>query len=313
MLLNASKLEENQKYAYELAYLNFDTNDQLLDKLAEFDKDKLLTQNLNQIDFIIDNDSELNIKALETLLKCLNKENIPDKLLDSISVLLTNIDPTMNIYLTVLEGFLNNMRQEYQRSRKFSDLLSIQKLFSLKIPKDEIQNNLEQELVNIYALILTENAEYSSNQSIVDSLEKAILSKTLKKNILNAYKKVIKRTRCQTNHFHHIFDIFIDISSQNNKLMIFHFDILVCIASVFQAKKISKLEPLENNLFNDNEIIRTFQQWCDQVIDKLEENIEIDVNLDLDLFETISALKYIDFDKIRDKPQNQWNRELLKF
>ncbi|CAF3169377.1 unnamed protein product [Rotaria sp. Silwood2] len=27
MLLNASKLEENQKYAYELAYLNFDTND----------------------------------------------------------------------------------------------------------------------------------------------------------------------------------------------------------------------------------------------------------------------------------------------
>ncbi|CAF3049721.1 unnamed protein product [Rotaria sp. Silwood2] len=90
MLLNASKLEENQKYAYELAYLNFDTNDQLLDKLAEFDKDKLLTQNLNQIDFIIDNDSELNIKALETLLKCLNKENIPDKLLDSISVLLTS-------------------------------------------------------------------------------------------------------------------------------------------------------------------------------------------------------------------------------
>ncbi|CAF1106068.1 unnamed protein product [Rotaria sordida] len=42
ILLNISTLENNQKCAYELAYLNFDNYNQLLDKLDQFDKPKEL-------------------------------------------------------------------------------------------------------------------------------------------------------------------------------------------------------------------------------------------------------------------------------
>ncbi|CAF4562850.1 unnamed protein product [Rotaria sp. Silwood2] len=117
--------------------------------------------------------------------------------------------------------------------------------------------------------------------------------------------------------------------NQNDKFRIFHCDILVCIALTLEAKKISELKSLEINIFNDDEIIRywsfrglraaydrgfrssTFLQWCDDIINKLEDNTDVEVNFDLDLFETIAALKYIDFDKIDGKPQNRWNRELL--
>ncbi|CAF3169361.1 unnamed protein product [Rotaria sp. Silwood2] len=117
--------------------------------------------------------------------------------------------------------------------------------------------------------------------------------------------------------------------NQNDKFRIFHCDILVCIALTLEAKKISELKSLEINIFNDDEIIRywsfrglraaydrgfrssTFLQWCDDIINKLEDNTDVEVNFDLDLFEIIAALKYIDFDKIDGKPQNRWNRELL--
>ncbi|CAF4777886.1 unnamed protein product [Rotaria sp. Silwood1] len=117
--------------------------------------------------------------------------------------------------------------------------------------------------------------------------------------------------------------------NQNDKFRIFHCDILVCIALTLEAKKISELKSLEINIFNDDEIIRywsfrglraaydrgcrssAFLQWCDHIIDKLEDNTDVEVDFDLDLFETVAALKYIDFDKIYGKPQNLWNRELL--
>ncbi|CAF4232659.1 unnamed protein product [Rotaria sp. Silwood2] len=395
ILLNATTLENNQKCAYELAYLNFDNCDQLLDRLDQFDKPKLLAQNFNQISRIIDDDTALSLKALEILQKCSNKENITDKLLKSIAVLLastnskhikslccrlivemteagrkvtddiislilaqdendkpieilkvisnnqtiseelknkiklfSDMDSLTGIDLTKFEEFLDTMQQEYQRSRVLSHL-SIQQLLSLKIEKNELKNSLEQKLIDIYALILIQNSQYSFNQTIIDSVERAILSQLLNKNILDAYKVVIQSTKCQTNHFDDVFRIFIDILDQNNKLRIFHCDILVCIALTLEAKEISELKSLEINIFNDDEIIRywsfrglraaydrgfrssTFLQWCDDIINKLEDNTDVEVNFDLDLFETIAALKYIDFDKIDGKPQNRWNRELL--
>ncbi|CAF3995055.1 unnamed protein product, partial [Rotaria sordida] len=236
ILLNISTLENNQKCAYELAYLNFDNYNQLLDKLDQFDKPKLLTQNFNQISCVIDNDSTLSLKALEILRKCSNKENITDKLLNSIAVLLA-----------------------------------------------------------------------STNSKHIKSLCCQVIAE-----IVGTGRK-----------------IFIDILDQNDKFHIFHCDILICIALTLEVKEMSELKSLEINIFNDNDIIRywsfrglraaydrgfrssAFLQWCNHIIDKLEDNTDVEVEFDLDLFETVAALKYIDFDKIYGKPQNQWNRELL--
>ncbi|CAF3327679.1 unnamed protein product, partial [Rotaria socialis] len=401
-ILDSSKLEQNQKCTLELCNLKYDSNDQFLDILATFDKPKLLEQNFDQINSIIENCPKLNSKALNILMECSNKKDIPDKLLNSIGVLLAStnsktinslccrlihemteagrkltddiislifvqdknerpleilkrisknqtisqelkdkialfskIDPTMSIDITILDEFLNSIRQELQRNHTLSHL-SIEKLLLIPIPTNHIEENsfnidVEQKLLDIFAEILIENPDYSLNQSIVDRLEMALLSKKIDKNILDAYKEVIKRTQCQTNNFSRVFDVFIDILDENGSYFKYHFDILVCLALASEARTISTLEPFEINLFSDEDIIRSwsfrglraayereyqsldFQEWCDNIIDKLEEKTKSEVHFDLDLFETITSVKYIDFEKIRDKPQEQWNRELLIF
>ncbi|CAF2083077.1 unnamed protein product [Rotaria magnacalcarata] len=400
-ILDSSKLEQNQKCILELCNLKYDSNDQLLDILATFDKPKLLEQNFDQINSTIENCPKLNSKALNILIECSNKKDIPDKLLNSIGVLLAStnsktinslccrlihemteagrkltddiislifvqdknerpleilktisknqtisqelkdkialfskIDPTMSIDITILDEFLNSIRQELQRNHTLSHL-SIEKLLLIPISMNHIENSfnidVEQKLLDIFGEMLIENPDYSLNQSIVDRLEMALLSKKIDKNILDAYKEVIKRTQCQTNNFSRVFDVFIDILDENGSYFKYHFDILVCLALASEARTISTLEPFEINLFSDEDIIRSwsfrglraayereyqsldFQEWCDNIIDKLEEKTKSEVHFDLDLFETITSVKYIDFEKIRDKPQEQWNRELLIF
>ncbi|CAF4022221.1 unnamed protein product, partial [Rotaria sordida] len=400
-ILNSTKLEENQKCILELCNLKYDSNDQLLDILAKFDKPKLLEQNFDQINSIIEYCPKLNSKALNILLECSNKKDIPDKLLNSISVLLTStnsttinslccrlihemteagrkltdeiislifiqdknerpleilrtisknqtisqelkdkiilfskIESTMSIDITILDEFLNNIRQELQKNQTLSHL-TIEKLLSIRIPMNHTENSfnidVEQKLLDIFVEILIKNPGYCLNQSIVDRLEIALLSKKINKNILDAYKEVIKRTQCQTNNFSRVLDVFIDILDENGSYFKYHFDILVCLALASEATTISTLEPFEINLFSDEDIIRSwsfrglraayerkyqslkFQEWCDNIIDKLVENTKSEVHFNLDLFETITSVKYIDFEKIRDKPQDQWNRELLIF
>ncbi|CAF4827674.1 unnamed protein product, partial [Rotaria socialis] len=400
-ILDSSKLEQNQKCILELCNLKYDSNDQFLDILAKFDKPKLLEQNFDQINSIIENCPKLNSKALDILLECSNKKDIPDKLLNSIRVLLAStksatinslccrlihemteaerkltddiislifvqdknerpleilktisrnqtisqelkdkitlfskIESTTSIDITILDEFLNNIRQELQKNQTLSHV-SIEKLFLIPISMNHIENSfnidVEQKLLDIFAEILIQNPDYSLNQPIVDRLEMALLSKKINKNILDAYKEVIQRTQCQTNHFSRVFDVFIDILDENGSYFKYHFDILVCLALASEATTISTLEPFEINLFSDEERIRSwsfrglraayereyqsfdFQEWCDNIIDKLVEKTKSEVHFNLDLFETITSVKYIDFEKIRDKPQEQWNRELLIF
>ncbi|CAF1276298.1 unnamed protein product, partial [Rotaria sordida] len=398
-LLSGYKLEGNQKTVYEQAYMICDSDGEFLDKLASFDKLKLFKQNFDRISSIIEKSSELKFQALNILLNCSNKKNIPDKLLDSIALLLestnslrikskccqlikeiaetggtvtykiisvildqdeqekpidilklisknqtipeelqnkiklfSDIASMTDISFRALSEFLKNIREEFNKNKTFSDL-SIRNLLSLKISKNDIQNDseLEKELNDIYALVLIQDPNYSSNQTIVDSLEKAIISTMINENILNAYKEIIKQTRCQTNNFSKVFDAFIDILNQDKNYTEFNFDILVCIALASESTQISELKHLENNLSNDNEMIRSwsfrglraahekgsyssiFKECCDNIINTLEENTKIIIDIDLDLFETIASLKFIDFNKIRDKPKDQWNRELLIF
>ncbi|CAF3845426.1 unnamed protein product [Rotaria sp. Silwood1] len=119
--------------------------------------------------------------------------------------------------------------------------------------------------------------------------------------------------------------------NENNALVRYHFDILVCIALASEVHGICKLEALENNISHNNDIVRhwafrglrsaykmdiisnDFMEWCDNIIHKLEEHTGSSVSFDFDLLETVSALKYVDFGKIHDKEQGQWIRELLIF
>ncbi|CAF4625097.1 unnamed protein product [Rotaria sp. Silwood2] len=206
------------------------------------------------------------------------------------------------------------------------------KLLSIQITNNEydIYMKLEQELFHIFVLILKHNPTYSSQLSIVDRLEKAILSENINKNILMTYQEIIKMKQCQTNNLSKILDSLVD-SLDGNKFLNFEVELLTCVALISEVMGISKNETLEKYLSNDNDRIRSwsfrglrtaydrnnkskiFEEWCNNIMINLEFHTRIKVAMDLDLFETISTIKYIDFNKIYNKPQNQWNRELLIF
>lgn len=376
MILNRSRLDKNQKSTIELCYLTYESDDQLLNKLSDFVRPKLLEKNFHKINCIIDHRSDLHCKALEILLKCSNKEDIPDKLVDSITILFTStnsrevkilcceliiqtgkfnqeilssiIDQDESIINSVLENpvipkefrdrinsflqktdstniraFLNEIYQQLQKGIQLSDTL-IEKVFSIKIKRD-----IEQSLVDIYSLILIQNPNYSLRESIVDILEKLILSEKITYNILNAYKEIIKITKCQTKNFENVFNCFVENLIKNSKYARFHVDILICIALASEAGNISNLKPLEINLFHDDEIIRHWsfrglkaayerdlksiklEEWCNHITDELEKRIATKINFDLELFETLAIARYINFHQIRNKSQDRWIRELL--
>ncbi|CAF2645395.1 unnamed protein product [Rotaria sp. Silwood2] len=188
--------------------------------------------------------------------------------------------------------------------------------------QDKIKLSLDiRSMINIDPTLL-DNSD-NRLKPFIDGLENAIISKIINENILNAYKEIVKQTRCQTKNFPKVFDVFIDILNQDKNYAKFDFDILVCIALASESTQISELKHLENYLSDDNEMIRScsfrslraahekgsyssiFKKCCDNIIDKLQEKTKIKVDLDLDLFETIASLKFNDFDQIRDKPKDQ--------
>lgn len=71
--------------------MNSDSHERLLNKISkicgEFD---ILQQNFKQIQGIIDRDPQLQNKAIDILLKCINKQDIPDELINSLATLMTS-------------------------------------------------------------------------------------------------------------------------------------------------------------------------------------------------------------------------------
>ncbi|CAF3955624.1 unnamed protein product [Rotaria sp. Silwood2] len=277
------------------------------------------------ISLIVDQNQE---KKPINILKLISKtQSIPNQLQDKIQLSL-HIDLMTGTNREILDTLLRNMRKEFQENKKFSNR-SIDQLLTYKISEEYIQHNgeLEQELTDIYALILKDNSDDRFNP-FIDGLEKGILSKSITKNILDTYKEIIKRTQCKTTNFSRVINMFNNILNENNYLE-FHFDIFVCIALASEFTQILELKQLENNLFNEDDKFRSwafrdlrvavekgssssvFDKWCADIINKLEEETQLEINIDFDLFETIASSKFNDFNKIRNKPKNQWNREIL--
>ncbi|CAF3758398.1 unnamed protein product [Rotaria sordida] len=400
-LLNDSKLDYNQMYIFKLSNLNDDFSE-LLDELDKFTHPKLLQRNFSQLDTIINNCPTLINKALEILLGCSNKENISDKLLNSITHVLKSTtkndikslclkliveivklgrritnemisliivqDNTkeasdilqiisrnqsipkefqdhMNLLLQIdninnsnskkLCPFLKSLRVELEKGLILSDS-SIEKLFSIEELKNntlyDFDRDTKQELVDILALLVLQDPTRTSNPLIVENLEKAIYHKKINYNILNAYQQVIKTKRCTTTIFNALLDVLVKLLEENNQFEKLHLEIFACIVLASEFMNISKMNILEKFLSNKDSIIRrwsyrglraafdnkvdssTFNDWYNHIIDDLKKNLDIEkVMLDLDLFETITALPDLDYTKIRDKPQTQWNRELIIF
>ncbi|CAF4874808.1 unnamed protein product, partial [Rotaria sp. Silwood1] len=258
------------------------------------------------------------------------KQPIPEKFQHHLN-LFSRIVITDNIDLKDFSEFLENIRHEFNQDYKLSDL-SMSKLLSIQITNNDydICMKLEQELFHIFVLILKHNPTYSSQLSIVNRLEKAILFENINKNILMTYQEVIKMKQCQTNNLSKILDSLVDLLD-SNKFLNVEVELLTCIALISEVMDISKNETLEKYFSNDNDRIRSwsfrglraaydrndkskiFEEWCNNIMINLEFHTRVKVVMDLDLFETISTIKYIDFNKIYNKPQNQWNRELLIF
>jgi hypothetical protein len=387
-ILDSCKLDGAQKNKLELANLDVNTGSKFLDKISKLLKQSpLLEQNFKQLNFIIDNEPDLQFKVINILIECLNKEDISDELMNSVAILsastksneikrscyhlvnqiaatgrklndkiisllvgeesrelaqstlelvarnqeisfqaslslrIDSIKPSIST--KDLNKLLQDIHQELRKGFELTDS-AIQKLLMIQFFKQE-----SEDYSNIFAYILAKQPKYCSNKTIVSVIEQGILSKKVSSDIINRYNKII-RERSYLN-LDKVIDTLADLLQEGNETEKLNLAMLGCISSAAEVAKISEkcLSVLESNIDSFDENIRSlsfrglraaqdkgykseiFKIWCNNVIGNLELSVSTEVKPDLELLDTLASLKYIDFNKLAQKPQIEWKRELL--
>ncbi|EAR95365.2 helicase carboxy-terminal domain protein (macronuclear) [Tetrahymena thermophila SB210] len=225
---------------------------------------------------------------------------------------------------------LKDIHHELRNGFELTDF-TIQKLLEIQFfeQKMEDYSNLEN-FSNIFAYILVQQPKYCSNQTIVSVIEQRILSKKVSSDIINGYNKIIREGSYL--NLDNAVDTLAECLQEGNQTEKLNLAMLRCISSAAEvAKNISKkcLSVLESNIDSSDENIRSlsfrglwaaqdkghtseiFKIWCSDAITNLRLKVSTEVKLDLELLDTLASLKYLDLNKIAQKPQIQWKRELL--
>ncbi|CAF2102630.1 unnamed protein product [Rotaria magnacalcarata] len=225
---NNSELTNKYKAKIQLANLDYKSNSELLNKLKAYanHEDALLEQNYNQLKNIIDQDFQLQEKALEILHLLKSKNKMTDDLIESI-VLLYESTTSKNIKKSCLKLFedanRNGKSLNYKAAEivhgnmKNGDVDEISRSFSkstlyaelntqlqlndeqirglLQLPKVKI-NILDIHKVEMLVEILAiSNPSYYDNQAFVFLIEQALLTNQIKEIALPCYCRIIKEKK----------------------------------------------------------------------------------------------------------------------
>ncbi|CAF3419103.1 unnamed protein product [Rotaria sp. Silwood2] len=259
-------------------------------------------------------------------------QNIPTELLHLMGLLL-RLDNINSIDSMNRNQFLKDLREQLEKGFVLSNSL-VEKLLSIEDLKktttvSDFNNEAKKHWLEIVALTVLKNSTYNSCQSIAENLGKAIFYGKISYNILYAYQEVIRIKSCTITLLNNVLDTLTYILDTNNQFENIHLEMLKCITLASEVMNISKVH-IANKLLSRNDFIvkwcsyrvlsavhknglisTEFNDWCNKIKNDLEENIGVNVELDLDLFETITVLPDIDYRRIRDRPQSQWNGELI--
>lgn len=284
---NHGELTRKYKTKIELANLDYRSNVELLNKLNTYanHEDGLLEQNYNQLKNIIDQDFELQEKALDILHLSKSKNKMNDNLIESIVLLYesTNSTKIKNSCLKLLEDtkrsgkILNGKAAEIINEKLENDKVDeIRKSFSnsnlYKKLKIQFQLNDEQikELLQVFKIknhisniknleefieiIIIRNPFYYDNQTFVFLIEQVLLTNQSKEIALSCYCRIIKEQKYQK-----VAEVLDKLVQTYNELSL----LPLLIESIFYALKHCQLSEncitfLENNLDHDDQYIRSF-------------------------------------------------------
>ncbi|CAF2144698.1 unnamed protein product [Rotaria magnacalcarata] len=225
---NNSELTSKYKAKIQLANLDYQSNSDLLNKLKPYanQEDALLEQNYNQLKNIIDQDFQLQEKALEILHLLKSKNKMTDDLIESL-VLLYESTTSKEIKKSCLKLFeeadrsgksLNykaaeivheNMKNgevdEISRSSSKSNLYA-ELNTQLQLNDEQIRGLLQFSKVKINILdihrvemlveiLAINNPSYYDNQAFVSLIEQALLTNKITEIALPCYCRIIKEKK----------------------------------------------------------------------------------------------------------------------
>jgi hypothetical protein len=314
-------LSDQTRNEIDLAYLDSDTNQQLLNKLDEYVSNKnvgLLEQNYDQLKSILEINYDLQAKAISVLKKAKNKDKINNDLMESIAVLFESTTSkeikkdiltifkeikmvkkdfslkTLNIldYSDVnskLEAYLTN----FNRTNKQNDLIPFL--------KEYIQNNLDC---------------YYDNNIVVSLIEQLLSINT--EEVLVYYSRIIFEKKYQN------IDVLDNVKVNSIEAEI---ALAECVSALFKFENLSDacFNFLEESLNKNHKKLRYFafkglknaEQFKESLVfvkfcQKTKENIlkNLKIEIDDNLLEILTQLEYIDL-KVFDRAKNDWPRDLL--
>ncbi|CAF3745317.1 unnamed protein product [Rotaria sp. Silwood1] len=242
--------EQLKKYKakMELANLNYKTDRELLNKLNAFAsrEDGLLEQNYNQLKNIIDQDFELQEKALEILHLSKSKNKMTDDLIESIVLLHESINSKDIKYscsklledakrsgkilnhkaVEIVNEKINNdkadeIRQSFSKSNLYKELKTefqlndeqIKQLLTVLKAKTNILDL--QNVEKLIQMSIKTNPLYYDNQAFVFLIEQALLTNKSKEIVLPCYCRIIKEKKYQ--QVQQVLDQLVQIYNENDE------------------------------------------------------------------------------------------------
>ncbi|CAF4580241.1 unnamed protein product, partial [Rotaria sp. Silwood2] len=284
---NNSELTSKYKAKIQLANLDYRSNSELLNKLKAYanHEDGLLEQNYNQLKNIIDQDFQLQEKALEILHLLKSKNKMTDDLIESIVLLYesTNSKEIKNSCSKLLEDANRSGKNLNDRAAEiFNEKLKNDK--ADKIEQAFSQSNLYKELntrfqlndaqikelltvlkikgnhlniQNIKELVqmsISSNPLYYNSQAFVFLIEQVLLTNTCNEITLPCYCRIIKERKYQN-----VAEVLEKLVQTQNETSL----LSLLIESIYHSLKDCHLSEscitlLENNLDHDDRLIRSF-------------------------------------------------------
>ena len=288
------------KAKIELANLDYRSNSELLSKLNTYanHKDGLLEQNYNQLKNIIDQDFELQAKALEILSLSQSKNRMTDDLIESIVLLyestiskkmknsclklLKDASPRGKILNYKVGKIIKNMENDeindinrisfksnlytelttqFQlNDKQISDLLQVSKVKINILDIENVEELIQMSIIN--------NQSYYDNEAFVFLIEQALLTNQSKEIALPCYCRIIKEKKYKK--VEEVLDKLVQAYNENRKkheVSQYKDDesslLPLLIESIFYLSKYCPLSEicitlLENNLYHDDCYIRSF-------------------------------------------------------
>jgi preprotein translocase subunit SecA len=285
---NNSELTSKYKAKIQLANLDYQSNSELLNKLKAYanHEDGLLEQNYNQLKNIIDQDFQLQEKALEILHLLKAKNKMTDDLIESIVLLYesTNSKEIKNSCSKLLEDAnrsgknLNdraakivNEKLKNDKADQIEQAFSQTKLYKELNTRFQLNNEQIKELLTVLKIksslldiqniedliqmLISTNPLYYNSQAFVFLIEQVLLTNICNEITLTCYCRIIKEKKYQK--VEKVLDKLVQTYNESSSLL------PLLMESIFHSLKYCHLSEscitlLENNLDHDDRLIRSF-------------------------------------------------------